>query len=172
MIRAARPDDLPALRELESVAGAPFRDLGMTAVADDEPPSIADLAGFQDKGRAWVVANDDEPVAYLLLDVIDGNAHVEQVSVHPDHARQGLGRKLLETAAAWAAQHGLPALTLTTYRDVPWNAPYYERLGFRVLTEAQMTAGLRSIRAHETARGLARWPRVTMRRTTSVPRPQ
>jgi GNAT superfamily N-acetyltransferase len=171
MIRAARPDDLPALRELERVAGAPFRDLGMTAVADDEPSSIADLAGFQEKGRAWVVANDnDKPVAYLLLDVVDGNAHVEQISVHPDHARQGLGRKLLETADAWAAQHGLPALTLTTYRDVPWNAPYYERLGFRVLTEAQMTAGLRSIRAHEAARGLALWPRVTMRRTTSVPK--
>ncbi|MGH3813107.1 MAG: GNAT family N-acetyltransferase [Pseudonocardiaceae bacterium] len=169
MIRAARPDDLPALRELERAAGAPFRDLGMTAVADDEPPSIADLAGFQNKGRAWIVADDeDEPVAYLLLDVIDGNAHVEQVSVHPDHARQGLGRRLLETADAWAAQHGLPALTLTTYRDVPWNAPYYERLGFRVLTEAQMTAGLRSIRAHEAARGLALWPRVTMGRTTSV----
>ncbi len=141
----------------------------MTAVADDEPPSIADLAGFQGKGRAWVVADDeDEPVAYLLLDVVDGNAHVEQVSVHPDHARQGLGRTLLETAAAWAAQQGLPALTLTTYRDVPWNAPYYERLGFRVLAEAQMTAGLRSIRAHEAARGLALWPRVTMWRTTFV----
>lgn len=173
MIRAARPDDLPALRELERVAGAPFRDLGMTAVAEDEPPSIADLAGFQGKGHAWVVTGDeDEPVAYLLLDVVDGNAHVEQVSVHPDHARQGLGRQLLETAAVWAAQHGLPALTLTTYRDVPWNAAYYERLGFQVLTEAQMTAGLRSIRAHEAARGLAMWPRVTMRRPTSVPRPQ
>ncbi|MGH3875055.1 MAG: GNAT family N-acetyltransferase [Pseudonocardiaceae bacterium] len=170
MIRAARPDDLPALRELERVAGAPFRDLGMTAVADDEPPSIADLAGYQETGRAWVVAyGEDEPVAYLLLDVVDGNAHVEQVSVHPDHARQGLGRKLLETADVWATQRGLPALTLTTYRDVPWNAPYYERLGFRVLTEAQMTAGLRSIRAHEAARGLTQWPRVTMRRATPTP---
>ncbi|MGH3802231.1 MAG: GNAT family N-acetyltransferase [Pseudonocardiaceae bacterium] len=171
MIRAARPDDLPALRELERVAGAPFRDLGMTAVADDEPLSIADLAGFQETGRAWVVANDeDDPMAYLLLDIVDGNAHVEQVSVHPDFAQQGLGRKLLETADAWTAQHGLPALTLTTYRDVPWNAPYYERLGFRILTEAQITAGLRTIRTHEAARGLALWPRVSMRRTTSAPK--
>ena len=170
MIRAARPDDLPALRELERVAGAPFRDLGMAAIADDEPPSIADLAGFQKQGRAWIVANDEgEPVAYLLLDIVDGNAHVEQISVHPDHARQGLGRKLLESATAWAAQHGLPALTLTTYRDVPWNAPYYERLGFRALTEAQMTAGLRHIRAREAARGLAVWPRVTMRRPIDSP---
>lgn len=110
-------------------------------------------------------------MAYLLLDIVDNNAHVEQVSVHPDHARQGLGRKLLDTAADWAAQHSLPALTLTTYRDVPWNAPYYERLGFRTLTEAQMTAGLRAIRAHEASRGLAVWPRVTMARLVGSQHP-
>src|SRR5918997_3435051 len=113
MIRVARSDDLPALRELERVAGAPFRDLGMAAVADDEPPSIADLAGFQRDGRAWVVADGaDHPVAYILVAVVDGNAHVEQLSVPPSHARQGLGRALLDATAAWADERGLAALTL------------------------------------------------------------
>ena len=165
LIRAARPDDLPALRELERAAGAPFRDLGMTAVADDEPPSVADLAVFQEDGRAWVVTDEaDDPVAYLLVEIVDRNVHIEQVSVHPSQARQGLGKALLDAAAAWAAQRGLAALTLTTYTEVPWNAPYYERLGFKVLTDDQMSGGLRRIRELETARGLARWPRVTMRR--------
>jgi ribosomal protein S18 acetylase RimI-like enzyme len=142
MFRAARRDDLPAVRELERAAGAAFRDLGMAAVADDEPPSITELAAFQEDSRAWVITDDaDHPVAYLLIDVVDGNAHVEQISVHPDHARQGLGKTLLDTAAAWAAEHGLAALTLTTYSDVPWNAPYYERLGFQVMAEAQITMG-------------------------------
>ncbi len=165
MIRPARVDDLPALRELERAAGAAFRDLGMAAVADDEPPAVADLAAFLEDGRAWVVADDaDDPVAYLLVDLVDGNAHIEQVSVHPSHARQGLGKALLDTAAGWAGQRDLAALTLTTYARVPWNAPYYERLGFEVLTDDQMSSGLRRIREHETARGLAAWPRVTMRR--------
>lgn len=53
-VRAARPADLPALRKLERAAGAPFRDLGMAVVADDEPPSVAELARFQEDGRAWV----------------------------------------------------------------------------------------------------------------------
>jgi ribosomal protein S18 acetylase RimI-like enzyme len=137
----------------------------MAAVADDEPPSITDLSAFQEDDRAWVITDDaDRPVAYLLVDVVDGNAHIEQVSVHPDHARQGLGSKLLDTAAAWAQQHGLTALTLTTYVDVPWNAPYYAKLGFQIMTEAQITTGLRRIREHEQARGLARWSRVVMRR--------
>lgn len=165
MVRAARREDLSAVRELERAAGAAFRDLDMAAVADDEPPTITELLAFQNDGRAWVITDDaDRPVAYLLLDVVDGNAHVEQVSVHPDHARQGLGKTLLDTAAAWAQQHGLAALTLTTYANVAWNAPYYERLGFRIMAEDQITDGLRRIREHEQARGLATWPRVTMRR--------
>jgi GNAT superfamily N-acetyltransferase len=163
MIRPARPADLLALREVERAAGAPFRELGMAAVADDEPPTIAELAAYQRDGRAWVVPDAaDRPVAYLLVGAVDGNAHIEQVSVHPSHARLGLGRALLETAARWAARRGLAALTLTTFADVPWNAPYYERLGFRVLNDLEITSGLRRIEEHEARRGLARWPRVTM----------
>lgn len=165
MIRAAVADDLPVLREIECAAGQPFRDLGMLVIADDEPPSIADLAVFQRDGRAWVASDSaDRPVGYLLLDMVDGNAHVEQVSVHPVHARQGLGRALLDTAESWARQHECPALTLTSFADVPWNGPYYERLGFRVLDEAEVTQGLRRIRQQEADRGLDAWPRVSMTR--------
>lgn len=165
MLRAARRDDLPAIQQLERAAGAAFRDLGMSAVADDEPPSLTDLVCFQEDGRAWVITDGaDRPVAYLLIEAVEGNAHVEQVSVHPDHARRGLGRTLLDTAAAWAEQHGLAALTLSTYSEVPWNAPYYQRLGFEIVADDQLSEGLRRIREHEAARGLARWPRVIMRR--------
>jgi ribosomal protein S18 acetylase RimI-like enzyme len=102
MIRAARNGELEKLQELERAAGSIFGELGMDAIADDEPPSTATLAAFQAAGRAWVATDEaDEPVAYLLVQVIDASAHVEQVSVHPRAARQGLGRALIDTAAAW-----------------------------------------------------------------------
>ena len=165
MIRPARPEDLPALRELEIAAGASFRELEMGDVADDDPPTLAELAAYQEEGHAWVVADAaDHPVAYVLVQVLDGSAHIDQVSVHPRYARQGLGRGLLDTVAAWTAQRGLSALTLTTFANVPWNAPYYERLGFRVLRADEITSGLRAIQDHEARLGLARWPRVAMRR--------
>lgn len=165
MVRLARVDDLPALREIERAAGAPFREVEMCAIAEDEPPSLEVLAGFQRDGRAWVVVDDtDRPAAYLLLDAVDDGAHIEQVSVHPDHARRGLGRLLLAAAEGWARSRGLLALTLTTFAGVPWNAPYYARLGFRALAEAELTDALREIRRQEAARGLDAWPRVTMRR--------
>ncbi|MFD7662048.1 GNAT family N-acetyltransferase [Streptomyces sp. NPDC059788] len=164
VVRAATPGDLPALRAVERAAGEAFRDLGMARIADDEPPSLAELARYQRAGRALVACGgvpDAAPLAYLLWEPVDGCAHIEQVSVHPDGARRGLGRLLIEQA--WQ-DSGLPALTLTTFAAVPWNAPYYARLGFRVLTDAEVTPGLRAIRRHEAALGLDRWERVCMRR--------
>jgi GNAT superfamily N-acetyltransferase len=103
-------------------------------------------------------------VAYLVAHPLDGGLHVEQVSVHPRAARRGLGRLLIDHAAGVAAAEGLAALTLTTFTEVPWNAPYYARLGFAVVPEPDWTPGVRDVVAREAAHGLDRWPRVVMRR--------
>jgi GNAT superfamily N-acetyltransferase len=171
-VRGARHDDLPALREIERAAGRAFADLGMHLVADDEPPSLQTLRHYADAGRAWVRTDgEDRPVAYLLAERVDGCAHLEQVSVHPDWAHRRLGQELLQHLTAWAEEHGHPAVTLTTYVDVPWNGPYYQRLGFRFLGEQELTPGLRRIRQAEAERGLDRWPRAAMRRELRPPAP-
>jgi len=165
MIRSARTEDLPALRELERAAGEPFRSLGMQRVADAEPPPMETLAAYQGDGRAWVsVDGRDQLIAFVLVDIVDGAVHVEQVSVHPGSSRQGIGATLIEAVAQWAARHGFAALTLMTFRDVPWNRPYYERLGFRVIENGELTAGLLALQAHELTLGIDQWPRVAMRR--------
>ncbi|MFJ8184562.1 GNAT family N-acetyltransferase [Streptomyces sp. NPDC096105] len=164
-IRPAAPGDLPALQDIERAAGAPFRGLGMPEIADDAPPALDVLERYRTAGRCWVAAGegDGRPVAYLIAEPVDGALHVEQVSVHPDAARRGVGRALLAHAARRAREEGLTALTLATFTDVPWNAPYYARLGFRPLCEPGLTPGLRRIRTEEAAHGLDRWPRVCMR---------
>lgn len=164
MIRAAREAEIETLREIEKAAGQLFRDLDMHLVADDDPPPPAVLRRFVTAGLAWVVDLDGRPVAYLIADEVDGNLHVEQVSVHPDHARRGHGRALIEYVAEWATGRDYPALTLTTYVDVSWNGPYYLRCGFRFLGDDELTPGLRALRAEEAERGLDRWPRSGMRR--------
>ncbi|WP_010470030.1 GNAT family N-acetyltransferase [Streptomyces sudanensis] len=165
--RPARPADLPLLQGIERAAGEAFRALGMDAVADDDPPPLGTLEAYRAAGRVRVAEDGGRPVAYLLWDDVDGAVHIEQVSVHPDAARRGVGRALIGDLAADAAARGVPALTLTTFADVPWNAPYYARLGFRVLHEGELTDGLRAIRHAEAAHGLDRWPRVCMRRDLS-----
>ncbi|MCB5274764.1 dTDP-fucosamine acetyltransferase [Arthrobacter sp. SO5] len=163
MIRTARIDDLPRLRAIEAAAGEAFRALGMAAIADDAPPTLEELAVYQRSGRCWVAADaEGTPAGYILVDRMDGNAHIEQVTVHPKHARQGIGRSLIGHAAEWAQANGLARLTLTTFRDVPWNAPYYQRLGFVSVPETLWTDGIRRTVLAEGDHGLDAWPRVVM----------
>ena len=164
MIRVAREDEIARLREIEVEAGRLFRTVDMAEIAADEALPSAELLTYQRDGRAWVPTDDaGTPVAYLIAAWVDGVVHIEQVSVEPAHAGRGIGAALIEHVAAWARAHGSPALSLTTFAEVPWNAPYYERLGFRRLPEAGLTPGLRRIRAEEAAHGLDRWPRLAMR---------
>ncbi len=168
-IRPAAEADLPLLRAIERAAGACFRTVGMAEIAEDEPMSVHDLDVFRRAGRAWVAVEGadqgtDRVVAYLVAARVDGNLHVEQVSVHPDAARRGIGRALLDHASRHAADHGMPALTLTTFSDVAWNAPYYRRIGFRTLRDDEITPELADVRRREAAHGLDRWPRECMAR--------
>ncbi|QIK05901.1 GNAT family N-acetyltransferase [Streptomyces sp. ID38640] len=171
--------ELPALRAIERAAGEPFRALGMPSIADDEPPSLEQLTEFQRAGRVLAAYEEPgpggegrRPVGYLLWEPVDGCTHIEQVSVHPDQAHRRIGRALIDRAMGvppmpsrqWGRDGGPVPLTLTTFTEVPWNAPYYARIGFRILPEAELTPGLRAIRAHEATLGLDRWPRAAMRR--------
>jgi GNAT superfamily N-acetyltransferase len=170
MIRTARRDELPRLQDIEVAAGAMFRSVGMDAVADDPPPELNALAAHQRAGRIRVAIDAAGlPVAYLVLGEIDGWAHIDQVTVHPTHAGQGLGRSLIREAARLAAADGLHGLTLTTFRDVPWNAPYYARLGFTEVAERRWSEGIRRVVTEEDAHGLNRWPRVVMAMPASAP---
>ncbi|OKI45155.1 GCN5 family acetyltransferase [Micromonospora sp. CB01531] len=161
----ARADELTEVQRIEVASGAPFREVGMADVADMPPLPLDVLADRQRAGRVWVAVNTgDRPVAFVVVDLVDGCAHVEQLSVDPAYARRGIGRGLLDHVAGWAAPRGLPALTLTTFRSVPWNGPYYTRCGFRELTGAEVTSGLAGLLAAEAALGLDPAERIAMRR--------
>lgn len=148
-IRPAAPADLPLLVEIERRAGEAFAAHGMPEIAADDPGIPEELEEYRAAGRAWVAAEDGEPIAYLLAAEVDGCPHIEQVSVDPAQAGRGIGAALIEHIAGTAREAGRPALTLTTFRDIPWNAPYYARLGFAVLPGAEQGPGMRALVARE-----------------------
>lgn len=77
-------------------------------VADAEPASVDALARYAQDGQSWVAVDHmDMPIGYVLVDVVDGCAHIEQVSVRPDHQGCGVGRALVERVRTWAADRGL-----------------------------------------------------------------
>jgi GNAT superfamily N-acetyltransferase len=149
-VRQARPEDVGRLQAIQLAAGNAFRDVGMPTVADSPPLPAESLSGYRRAGRAWVAADEyDEPVGFVVADIVDERAHIEQVSVHPAHAGQRIGAMLLDYVAAWAAEQHLTGMTLITFRGVPWNAPYYERLGFRELDESEVGPELAARKAAE-----------------------
>lgn len=166
MIRPANQNDLTSLQAVEVAAGKIFEDVGMPEIALDVPPSLTWLGGFQQAGRLWVATDDaGEPAAYCAVELVGASAHIAQVSVHPRLARRRIGADLIEAVNEWAEAQGLDALSLTTFRKVPWNAPYYARLGFRELPEGEWSPELRAVVDRETAQGLNPAARAVMTKT-------
>jgi GNAT superfamily N-acetyltransferase len=164
-IRPARRGELEALRAIERDACRAFAEVGLPEIADDSPASLAELEAFRRAGNAWVaVDHGDRPIAYLLSHIVDGCTHIEQVSVTSAHAGRGIGKNLIDRIAELAAADGITALTLTAFRDVPWNAPYYASLGFQILGPADQGPELRRLVEEETATIPGVAPRVAMRR--------
>ncbi len=164
-IRPAVRADAPALRQVEIASGQRFREVGLDAIAHDQPPPAEVFEAYAAAGRAWVAVGPHfGTVGFVVVDVVDGAAHIEQVSVVPAHQGRGVGRALIDQVERWAGANGLPALTLTTFDHVPWNRPLYEHLGFVVLADAEIGPGLRSVMATEAAYGLAPATRVAMRK--------
>jgi GNAT superfamily N-acetyltransferase len=165
-IAVARPSDLPLLAAIELAAArllaghAPESVLGETTSAHE-------LAHACAAGRLWVALAEDRPVGFAHVELIErAAAHLEEIDVHPDHGRRGLGRRLVETVCAWAAASRYGSVTLTTFRDVPWNMPFYARLGFEEIPSRRVSPALAAVLRDEARRGLEPARRVAMRRLT------
>jgi GNAT superfamily N-acetyltransferase len=142
-IRVAHPREIEGLGEIEVASEQVFAELRIGPFSDD---------GESSAERAVIVfVSGDPPVGFASVEVVDGVAHLGQLSVLPSASRRGLGSALVGAVCDWASSQGYEAVTLTTFRDVPWNGPFYTRLGFRTLDA--LTPGLAAIRSHEKSIG-------------------
>lgn len=164
-IRLARPVDVEPLRRIEKAAGQAFADVGYADVAAHEPTRAEDLQDAITDGALFVATDAaDAPVGFLLCMELDGALYIRELAVHPDHAGNRLAVPLLAAAEQLARSLTLPRLMLTTFSNVPWNAPYYTKLGFAVMGEDEIGPGLWIVIARHKAAGLDIANRVAMRR--------
>jgi GNAT superfamily N-acetyltransferase len=154
-IRAPTPAEVADLPALEARADRALAAAGIDLGAP--PGSVDDLRA----ARCLLVAGRP-PVGFARIEEPAGQAHLEQLSVEPSHARQGIGGRLLEAACAWAAEAGYRSITLMTFRDVPFNGPFYARHGF---VEIPAPPHLAEVVAEDRRLGLHRLgARIVMRR--------
>ncbi|MCC7106848.1 MAG: GNAT family N-acetyltransferase [Chloroflexi bacterium] len=166
-IRPATPSDVAVLPDVERAAGLLFKtypgDLGIPDEMYDSPNSVETFSAACLAGHLWVAtASGGEIVGFALVVEIEGYAHLDELNVLPSHGRKGIGSALLTTVCAWAKDVGYSAVTLRTFRDVPWNAPFYRRLGFRIVDSSALSAAHVALEASEQQRGLRTDIRVTM----------
>jgi ribosomal protein S18 acetylase RimI-like enzyme len=167
LVRLAHPTELAQLQMIEQAAAIRFLETPYVDLTSGAP-SVDDvyLRQQETQGLVWVAVAQEEgteqPVGFVVAEALDGTLYIHELDVLPAHGQRGLGRRLVEAVYERARADGYPAVTLSTFRDVAWNAPFYARLGFRELAEAELTPGLQAIRAAEAQGGLAISERVIM----------
>ena len=110
---------------------------------------------FVAAGGSWVAENAAGHSVGFACARLEGQVmHLHEISVCQKAQGQGVGRRLLQRVIDEARQAGVGELTLTTFVDVPWNAPFYARFGFAVIDEGLLGVRLREILANERAQGL------------------
>jgi GNAT superfamily N-acetyltransferase len=164
-IELASAGDVAVLPAIELRAASLFAGLGVADAVLGEKTPLRVLRAAQAAGRLWVARNAaGEPIGFALVDLVDGAPHLVEMDVLPDQAGRGVGRALLDAVCRQAAASGHRTLTLTTFREVPWNAPFYARAGFREIAPAELGPGLIAVLRDEAERGLDPARRVAMRR--------
>ncbi|RMF78552.1 MAG: GNAT family N-acetyltransferase [Chloroflexi bacterium] len=165
-IRPAVEADLPTLPHIEDRAGMRFATVGLSHLAEMDGLSLDEFRAYQRAGRLWVaVASDDaRQVGFAAASIIENHAHLDEIDVLPDYSGRGIGTALIETVCAWAKESGFSVITLSTQKDVAWNAPYYAKRGFVVMPPDEWTAAYRALREAEAVRGLSIDERVLMKK--------
>lgn len=166
-VRPALPEDVAVLPDIERLAGLSFKtypgDLGIPEELYEAPNSVETFAEAQRAGRLWVATvSGGQLVGFALVMDIEGYAHLDELDVLPGYGGQGIGSALLATVCSWAKDTGYAAVTLRTFRDVPWNAPFYRSRGFRIVDSVALSAAHVGLEASERQRGLRTDIRVTM----------
>jgi GNAT superfamily N-acetyltransferase len=159
-LRLARLDEIAVLRAIEQTAAQRFRDTAFAWVADAEPGEAVQLMAAIISDSLLVAEMAGQPVAFLQAGMVDGTGYISEIDVLPDHAGHRLAARLIDAIEPWARDHALSRLTLSTFRDIPWNAPYYRRLGFSDLDK--LGPNLTIIRERHRAMGLRDEDRVFM----------
>jgi GNAT superfamily N-acetyltransferase len=122
------------------------------------------LRDAQAEHRLWIALNStDKSVGFAMVAELDGMAHLDEIDVLPEYGRRGIGSRLLLAARGWAASNGYQALSLVTFRHLPWNAPFYKKFGFIELDKMELGDDLASLIEEEARAGIDIRNRIAMK---------
>jgi GNAT superfamily N-acetyltransferase len=164
-IRKARSTDIPLLEHVERSAAEVFRTVDLGFLLDGPTVDPYHLSSMAVSNHLWVAVNKwDQPIGFLGGETLEGNFHVVEISVSQDFQNRGIGKSLMKAMVEQVTQEGYRAITLTTYRDLPWNGPWYAKMGFVEVKAMEMGQTYLGILDHEAQNGLQIERRCVMRK--------
>ena len=162
-IELAKEPHIRAIPGIEQAAAAMFSESDLPIELRYRVTDVETLVEAQREGRLWAALDADRTlVGFAMVGIVGGLAHLEEMDVHPEHTRQGIGSRLLDAVTTWARGNDYPGMTLITFRHIPWNAPFYERHGFIQLDEHHNSNDLRELMREEAEAGIEPRKRVAM----------
>jgi predicted N-acetyltransferase YhbS len=152
ILRAGTRDDVADLAAIERAADSLFP-AGRLPPGDDTY-SLASLWMACDEGLLFVVEAEARTAGFAVCTVVEGRLHLAGLAVHPEVGRRGLGARLVTRVIEEARLRDLAGVTLTTFADLPWNAPFYERFGFKVVDADACSPCLAEVLRREQTAGM------------------
>ena len=163
-VTLAAKEHLAAIGPIELAAATLFSDADLPADIRYRVTELDVLHDAQDDERIWVaLAGSDVPVGFAMVTSVDNQAHLDELNVLPGYGRRGIGTELVGAVTIWARDNGFSVLTLITFKHLPWNAAFYEKLGFVRLRGTELAAGLASLIEEEGKAGIDVSKRIGMR---------
>ena len=165
LIRPALPQETQIMQAIELDAAKSYAALPGYGFSVVLPARSDDEHAFaREHGARFVVDIDGAVGGFIMVIPLDHAAHIFEAAVLAEYQGRGIGKKLVSVAENYAREQGYKEMTLTTYRDVPWNAPFYARLGYEAFVPDGDRPQMRGLIADEVEQGFAVTPRVAMRK--------
>lgn len=167
-IRRAQSWDINLLEHIERSAADIFRTVDLDFLAEGPTMDPAILMSLANEGHLWVAANRfDQPIGFVGGDYLNGHFHIVELSVAKEFQGNGVGRALMDVMVEQVRREGYKSMTLTTYKNLPWNGPWYSRMGFFEVSALDMGRQYLEILESEAQHGLDLRNRCVMRKFLS-----
>lgn len=164
IIRRPRTSDIPLLAEVERSAAQLFRSTDLESLADGATLDPYILITLANAGYLWVATDRyDHPIGFLGGNYLNGNFHIIELSVAKSYQGRGIGSALMSTMVQQVRLEGYRSITLTTFKDLPWNAPWYAKMGFVEVKAQEMGREFEKLVESEAQHGLDPKRRCVMR---------
>ena len=166
IIRLAREEDLSYIPTIEAAAAKQFEpyaaqlEISVDLLSGLTPMSF--LKRAQAEKRIWVAIADAQPVGFIVAKLLQESYFIVELDVLPAYGRQGIGAALIDRCCEGARSQSQKQITLTTFRYVPWNIPFYRQQGFEILPPDLWPYEIKAIVQHEARYGFAQRHRVVM----------